>query len=118
MAALAEPNIWLGYEVSEEERMMRRGVSPHHTNPRSATLDFWRKTSTIAEYKQIQQRRRTQMNIPTSSNHSKEEHMVIAHRLAAMEKRRIGTRFLEHDVRPEDMEKPLLEKLQESCSLM
>ena len=34
--------------------MMRRGVSPHHTNPRSATLDFWRKTSTIAEYKQIQ----------------------------------------------------------------
>jgi len=56
---------------------MRIAVSPHHTNPRSATLDFWRKTSSVPDYKHIQTKRRTQMNIPTSSNHSKEEHLII-----------------------------------------
>ena len=52
-------NPWYGYEVSEEsvqvqvkrwsliivrEFQMRIATAPHHTNPRSATLDFWRKT--------------------------------------------------------------------------
>ena len=39
------------------EMMMRKATSPHHTNPRSATLDFWRKTSTINEYRKIQVRK-------------------------------------------------------------
>ena len=29
---------------------------------------------------------------------NKQEHLIIAHRLAEMEKRRIGTRFLDHEV--------------------
>ena len=56
---------------------MRIATSPHHTNPRSATLDFWRKTSTIQDYKHVQNKRRTQMNIPTSSSLDKEEHLII-----------------------------------------
>ena len=44
---------------------MRIAISPHHTNPRSATLDFWRQTTTIDEYRKIQNRRRKQTNVPT-----------------------------------------------------
>ena len=50
---------------------MRMATSPHHTNPRSATLDFWRKTSSIDDYKLIQAKRRLQTNRPTSSNQQK-----------------------------------------------
>ena len=74
------------------------------------------------------------MNMPTSSGHNKEEHMLIAHRLgtfwiiwkflnpriragnysltAAMEKRRVGTRFLDHEVTEADLQKPLVEVIQ------
>ena len=48
---------------------MRLATSCHHTNPRSATLHFWRQTSSIDEYKRIQHMRRIQTNQPTSSNH-------------------------------------------------
>ena len=50
---------------------MRMATSPHHTNPRSATLDFWRQTSSIDDYKRIQAKRRLQTNRPTSSNQQK-----------------------------------------------
>ncbi|CBY16065.1 unnamed protein product, partial [Oikopleura dioica] len=62
--------------------------------------------------------RRKQTNIPTSSNHSKEEHLVIAQKLAAMEKRRVGTRFLDHEITEKDMAKPLLVSIKDSCALM
>jgi len=107
--------------MTEEEFRMRISTSPHHTNPRSATLDFWRKTTPYDQYKVIQHKRRTQMNVPTSSGKNKEEHMIIASRLAEMEKRRIGTRFLDREVTDADMEKPLGVKIQEKmqdCSLM
>ena len=73
------------------------------------------------------------MNIPTSSNIDKQEHMIIgktftkegqnqapflAHRMAEMEKRRIGTRFLDREVTEMDMEKPLVEKMKENCKVM
>ena len=106
---------------------MRVAISPHHTNPRSSTLDFWRKTTDIERYRVIQAQKKKQINIPTrwvisryseiwkivlfwqkfwilgskfylSSNMNKQEHLIIAHRLAEMEKRRIGTRFLDHEV--------------------
>ena len=51
------------------EMKMRLATSCHHTNPRSATLHFWRQTSSIDEYKRIQHMRRIQTNQPTSSNH-------------------------------------------------
>ena len=35
---------------------MRMAGAPHHTNPRSATLDFWRKTTPYEQYKIIQGR--------------------------------------------------------------
>ena len=44
---------------------MRMATSVHHTNPRSATLDFWRKTTRFEDYKLIQAKRRAQMNRPT-----------------------------------------------------
>ena len=93
---------WEGYIPTKSELIMREATSTHHTNPRSATLDFWRQTSTLEEYSKIQNKRRLQTNRPTSSNESKEEHLVIAQRLAAMERRRVGTRFLDHDVSEED----------------
>ena len=49
--------------------------APHHTNPRSATLDFWRKTTPYDQYKIIQAKRRKQMNMPTSSGLNKEDHL-------------------------------------------
>ena len=86
---------------------MRLATSPHHTNPRSATLDFWRQTSSIDSYKQIQAKRRVQTNRPTSSNQQKEEHLIIAARMAEMEKRRVGTRFMEYEVTKDDFNQPL-----------
>ena len=47
------------------EWQMRMATSVHHTNPRSATLDFWRKTTRFDDYKMIQAKRRAQMNRPT-----------------------------------------------------
>ena len=44
---------------------MRMATTVHHTNPRSATLDFWRKTTKYDEYKILQAKRRAQMNRPT-----------------------------------------------------
>ena len=41
---------------------MRLATSCHHTNPRSATLHFWRQTSSLDEYKRIQHMRRIQTN--------------------------------------------------------
>ena len=35
-----------------------------------------------------------------------------------MEKRRIGTRFLDRDVTAEDLDKPLVQKIQDTCALM
>ena len=56
-----------------------------------------------------------------SSGLNKEDHMVIAHRLGEMEKRRVGTRFIEREATEEDHAKPLVmvmqEKLQE-CKIM
>ena len=54
---------------------MRMAGAPHHTNPRSATLDFWRKTTPYDQYKIIQAKRRKQMNMPTSSGLNKEDHL-------------------------------------------
>ena len=109
---------WSGYKVTESEFKMRMGISAHHTNPRSATLHFWRQTSSLDEYKQLQYRRRIQTNQPDSSNQKKEEHMVIAQRLADMEKHRVGTRFMDREVTEEDKVKPLFEKMKESCQIM
>ena len=53
-----------------------------------------------------------------NSGHNKEEHMIIAHRLAAMEKRRVGTRFLDHEVTEADLQKPLIITVQEKCDIM
>ena len=50
------------------EWQMRMATSVHHTNPRSATLDFWRKTTRFDDYKMIQAKRRAQMNRPTRLN--------------------------------------------------
>ena len=44
---------------------MRMATTVHHTNPRSATLDFWRKTTKYDDYKILQAKRRAQMNRPT-----------------------------------------------------
>ena len=44
---------------------MRMASTVHHTNPRSATLDFWRKTTSVEDYKLLQAKRRAQMNKPT-----------------------------------------------------
>ena len=44
--------------------------------------------------------------------------MIIAHRLAAMEKRRVGTRFLDHEVTEADLQKPLIITVQEKCDIM
>ena len=47
--------------------------------------------------------------------------MVVAHRLGEMEKRRVGTRFIEREATEEDQAKPLMEILSEhgiNCSVM
>merc|ERR1712193_290716 len=75
--AVVDSQFWASYQMTEEEFRMRISTSPHHTNPRSATLDFWRKTTPYDQYKIIQHKRRTQMNVPTSSGKNKEEHLLI-----------------------------------------
>merc|ERR1712131_62408 len=111
--AISDDNFWTNYEMTAEEYQMRVAISPHHTNPRSSTLDFWRKTTDIERYRVIQAQKKKQINIPTSSNMNKQEHLIIAHRLAEMEKRRIGTRFLDHEVSDADRQKPLAVVIQE-----
>ena len=44
--------------------------------------------------------------------------MVIAQRLAEMEKRRVGTRFMDHEVTEEELAKPMFESAKEACSVM
>ena len=47
--------------------------------------------------------------------------MIIAQRLGVMEKRRVGTRFIEREATEEDQAKPLMEILADKgieCSLM
>lgn len=149
---------------------MRMASTVHHTNPRSATLDFWRKTTSVEDYKIIQAKRRAQMNKPTryvnktihfslkitlSSGLNKEDHIIIAQvgfhdaigrswqinrgsvlwnmtsstnhfenywkRLGEMEKRRVGTRFIDREATEEDQAKPLMQVLAEkgiTCSIM
>ena len=56
-----------------------------------------------------------------SSGLNKEDHMIIAHRLGEMEKRRVGTRFIDREATEEDHAKPLMAVVQEQmneCSLM
>merc|ERR1712136_623833 len=100
--AVTEAAFWANYQMGENEWQMRMATSVHHTNPRSATLDFRRKTTRFEDYKLIQAKRRAQMNRPTSSGLNKEDHMIIAHRLGEMEKRRVGTRFIDREATEED----------------
>ena len=94
---------------------MRCAVTPHHRNTQySHTSEYWRQTCSVDEYRILQEIRRNQMNIPTSSGDLKEEHLIIAHRIAEMEKRRVGTKFLDRDVTENDMGKGLIEM----CSIM
>merc|ERR1712131_474787 len=117
--AVTNINFWNGYKFGENEWQMRMATSVHHTNPRAATLDFWRKTTRYEDYKLIQAKRRAQMNKPTSSGLNKEDHMVIAHRMGEMEKRRVGTRFIDREATEEDHAKPLMEILNDKgCSIM
>ena len=60
-------------------------------------------------------------NIIFSSGLNKEDHMIIAHRLGEMEKRRVGTRFIDREATEEDQAKPLMAVLAEKgldCSIM
>ena len=41
----------------------------------------------------------------------KEEHLIIAHRMAEMEKRRVGTRFMEYEVDKDDFNQPIFVNL-------
>merc|ERR1712131_495769 len=63
--AISDDNFWTNYEMTAEEYQMRVAISPHHTNPRSTTLDFWRKTTDIERYRVIQAQKKKQINIPT-----------------------------------------------------
>uniref|UniRef100_H2YD51 Uncharacterized protein n=1 Tax=Ciona savignyi TaxID=51511 RepID=H2YD51_CIOSA len=78
----------------EELVKMRLGTSAHHTNPRSRTLYAWKNSMPIEEYRFVREQKRNQKNIPTTSSDYKEQHLIIAHRLAELEKRRVGTRYL------------------------
>jgi len=64
---ITRENYWneAPFEWGENEWQMRMAAAVHHTNPRSATLDFWRKTTPYEDYKLIQAKRRAQMNKPT-----------------------------------------------------
>lgn len=83
--------------ASEEMFKMRMGASPHHTNPRSRTLVAWKESMPIEDYRYVRQQKRKQKNVPTTMSDYKEQHLIIAHRLAEMEKRRVGTRYLPKD---------------------
>ena len=101
--------------LPEEEMKMRCAVTPHHRNTQySHTCEYWRQTCSVEEYQILQEIRRNQLNIPTSSGDLKEEHLIIAHRIAEMEKRRVGTKFLDRDVTENDMGKGLIEM----CTIM
>nr|XP_002130465.1 uncharacterized protein LOC100186344 [Ciona intestinalis] len=78
----------------EELVKMRLGTSPHHTNPRSRTQYAWKSSMPIDEYRFVREQKRNQKNIPTTSSDYKEQHLIIAHRLAELEKRRVGTRYI------------------------
>ena len=61
------------------------------------------------------------LNSDFSSGLNKEDHMIIAHRLGEMEKRRVGTRFIDREATEEDHAKPLMAVVQEKideCSIM
>ena len=62
----------------------------------------------------LQEIRKNQLNVPTSSSELKEEHLIIAHRIAEMEKRRVGTKFLDRETTEDDQGKGLIEM----CSIM
>jgi len=82
-------------EDDDDELMkMRLGTTFHHSNPRSRTLLGWKNSMPIDQYRYVREQKRNQKNIPTSSSHHKEQHLIIAHRLAELEKRRVGTRYL------------------------
>ena len=56
-----------------------------------------------------------------SSGLNKEDHMIIAQRLGMMEKRRVGTRFIDREATEEDQAKPLMQVLADkgiNCSVM
>ena len=56
-----------------------------------------------------------------SSGLNKEDHIIIAQRLGEMEKRRVGTRFIDRVATEEDQAKPLMQILAEQgikCSIM
>ena len=50
-------------------------------------------------------------NNSLSSGLNKEDHMIVAQRLGDMEKRRVGTRFIDREATEEDQAKPLMEIL-------
>ena len=101
--------------LPEEVLKMRIAAAAHHTNTQlSRTSEYWRATSSVEEYNQIQAKRRAQKNIPTTSSDLPEEHMIIANRIAAMEKRRVGTKFLDREVTEADQAKGLIDM----CTVM
>ena len=75
---------FINSEIFFSEWQMRMASTVHHTNPRSATLDFWRKTTSVEDYKIIQAKRRAQMNKPTRSLNNTvwfEQHTTFMHNL-------------------------------------
>lgn len=102
-------------DLSEEEMKMRCAVTAHHRNTQySHTCEYWRQTCSVNEYRMLQEIRKNQLNVPTSSSELKEEHLIIAHRIAEMEKRRVGTKFLDRETTEDDQGKGLIEM----CSIM
>lgn len=89
----------------DELLKMRLGTTHHHTNPRTRTLVGWKNSMPIEQYRYVREHKRNQKNIPTSSSEYKEQHLIIAHRLAEMEKRRVGTRYLPKGQNIEEHEK-------------
>ena len=56
-----------------------------------------------------------------SSGLNKEDHMIIVQRLSDMEKRRVGTRFIDREATEEDQSKPLMQILAEkgiTCTIL
>lgn len=92
-------------EDGDELLKMRLGTSVHHSNPRSKTLLGWKNSMPLDQYRYIREHKRNQKNIPTSSSHYKEQHLIIAHRLAELEKRRVGTRYLPKGQKVEELKK-------------
>ena len=59
--------------------------------------------------------------VPLSSGLNKEDHMIIVQRLSDMEKRRVGTRFIDREATEEDQSKPLMQILAEkgiTCNIL